>query len=78
MGQGDSDRHMNPGRTRRHDLYWQDQVDKIRAALIKQGDQGLFALGAQRGLAVLAQVAGAHGNRAGLQKGALHRGNGAV
>jgi hypothetical protein len=37
LAEGDSGRHMNPGRTRRHNLYWQDQVKKIRAALIKQG-----------------------------------------
>ena len=27
--EGDSGRHMNPGRTGRHNLYWQDQADEI-------------------------------------------------
>ena len=38
LSEGDSDRHMNPGRTRRHSLYWRDQVSQIYAALLKQGD----------------------------------------
>ncbi len=35
--EGDSGRHMNPGRTRRHSLYWRERIAQIRAALIRQG-----------------------------------------
>lgn len=38
LAEGDSGRHNNPGRTRRWNRQAQEKVDRIREALIRQGD----------------------------------------